>query len=117
MYMTKKPKAPANARSWLSIEQIRAGRMLADLSQEQAAEACDVSYSSWRGMERKRGRQRIQPKQMAKIVAGLRQYGVEFSREGVSYAEGYGPGDRSHQARTATGPSGSCPEHAQMPAQ
>jgi len=39
-------------------------------------------------MERKRGRRRIQPKQMDKIMAGLEARGVEFTRDGVGYAAG-----------------------------
>lgn len=86
-----------NRHSWLSIEQIRAARALADLDQKQAADACGVPYPSWRGMERKRGRRHIQRKQMDKIVAGFEALGIRFSVDGVEYADGHGPGDRSHQ--------------------
>jgi hypothetical protein len=85
-------KRPANNRqSWLSIEQIRAARALADLTQEQAAEVCGVPYPSWRTFEKKRGRFRIQALTMARIQSGFRTRGVEFERYGVSFTPGFCP--------------------------
>lgn len=90
-----------NRRSWLSIEQIRAARMLADLDQRQAAEACGIPLPSWKGMERKRGRRHIHFRQMQKIVDGFQALGIAFTFEGVGFAKGAGPGDRTHQAKRA----------------
>ena len=90
-------KALPNARSWLSVEQIRAARMLADLSQEEAAALCGIPYPSWKGMERKRGRRHIHRRQMDKIVAGFERRGVHFTYTGLEYGHSFGPSDRSHQ--------------------
>lgn len=36
---------------------------------------------SWKGVDRKRGRRRMQPRQMAKTIAGFERCGVRFTKE------------------------------------
>jgi len=90
-------------RSTFSIEQVRAARMLADLSQAEAAELCGVPYPTWKGIERRRGRCRMQVGTMRKIRSAFYRAGVGFTEDGVRYLEGVENGKR-WQARGGGAP-------------
>ena len=81
------PLAIPNEDSWIAIEQIRAARALVGWTQAQAAEACNIPLDSWRNMEKRRGRRRLQMYTMRKVVAGFEAKGVRFTANGVERIE------------------------------